>query len=74
MHHTGAKLRSAAQQLCAPSLGNRALVASLKAVYERGSNCGALLGREPKNVFKNVVNSGIHEGKHSIQRPATSAA
>ncbi len=73
MHHTRAKLRSAAQQFGAPRLSDRALIAGLKAVDECSRDSGTLLGREPKDVFKHMVNSSVHVGKHNIQRAASAA-
>lgn len=73
MHHTGAKLCSAAQQFGAPRLSDRALFAGLKAVDECGRDSGTLLGREPKDVFKHMVNSSVPVERQSIQQAASAA-
>lgn len=74
MHHTRAKLCSAAQQFGAPRLCDRALFAGLKAVDECGRDSGTLLGREPKDVFKHMANSSVPVERQSIQQAARAAS
>ena len=55
------------QQFGPPGRRNSSFVAALKAIYQRGGNCRALICREAQCIFEQVVYTGVHGDKSISQ-------